>query len=81
MDFSPDNLRRRFHELSAQRNAKLGASGPLRMQRDALIAQHEADIAQLNAHIKDAEAGLYEIDVERGALVRALNGQTGEPPA
>jgi hypothetical protein len=81
MTFNPENMKRRFHALGAQRKAKLSVSGPLREQRDGLIAAHEKVIAALNVQIKEAEAGLHEIDMERGALARALNGQTGTGPA
>ena len=82
-----DDMRVRFHELGAQRDQKLAVSGPLRAQRDLLIAEHEATITALNAQIKEAEAGLYEIDTERGRIARFLvdpktgKANTGEPLA
>jgi hypothetical protein len=81
MTFSPNNMRKRFHDLGVTRNKKLAASAPLRTKRDAKIAAHDVEIAALNAQIKAAEAGLYDIDMERAALARALSGKTGEPPA
>ena len=75
--FDPDTMRRRFQELGQKREAIVGKSGPLRAQRDALIAAHEAQIKPLEAQIKAAEAGLFEIDRERGIIARALNGKTG----
>jgi len=75
--FDPDNMRRQFHELGAKRDAILAQSGPLRDQRDALIAEHTAAVQAIDAQIKAAEAGLFDIDNERGMLVRALKGRTG----
>ena len=70
--FDPETMRRRFHELGAKREAMLAVSTPLRAKRDALIAEHTAAVQALEAQIKAAEAGLYEIDVERGIITRAL---------
>jgi hypothetical protein len=81
MDFSPDNLRKRFHDLGVQRAAKLAVSSPIRAERDAEVARHNAVMESLKARVQEAEAGLYDIDVERGMLARALMGKTGEPPA
>ena len=77
--FHPDNMRARFHELGRQRAVILTKSEPLRQQRDRFVADMEGKLAELNAQVKEAEAGLFEIDVERGALARALGGKTGEP--
>lgn len=75
--FTPDAMRRRFHELGAKRDAILSGSVPLRERRDALISEHTAAVKTLEAQIKAAEAGLFELDMERGLISRALNGQTG----
>lgn len=68
----------RFHELGALRETKLAKSAPLRKQRDAIVNEARATEEALNRKIEEAEAGLYEIDVERGALSRAVGGRTGE---
>lgn len=75
--FDPETMRRRFHELAQKRDAITAKSGPLRVQRDALIAAHEAQVRPLEAQIKAAEAGLYDISREIGIIARALNGKTG----
>ena len=77
MMFDPDNMRRRFHELGAKRDEILAKSTPLREKRDAVLAEMEASVKALSAEIKAAEAGLFEIDQERGAITRALKGKTG----
>ena len=73
------SIKARFHELGAQREAKLVASAPLRAKRDIMVAKHKMDEEALNEQIRLKEVGLYEIDIERGMLARAVGGQTGEP--
>lgn len=76
--FTEDAMRARFAELTQAREAILAISTPLRQSRDAAVnAARDAETA-MNAEIKAAEAGLFEIDMERGALARALKGQTGD---
>jgi hypothetical protein len=78
-DFSPETLRSRFAELTADRDAKLAVSGPLRDQRDTLVRDHALQVAALDAQIADTEAGLFDLDQERAMISRALGGKTGEP--
>ena len=76
---SRTEIKKRFHALGAERERKLALSAPLRARRDALVTKARAEELELNKQIKAAEVGLYEIDVERAALARAVGGQTGEP--
>lgn len=76
---SPETMRKRFHTLSAQADKIRGKSGPLRDRHDAMIRRHAKENEKLAAEIRKAEKGLYEIDMERAALARALGGQTGKP--
>jgi len=78
MQFHPDTMRRRFHEARDERAAILEKSGPLREQRDQIKREYDAKMADLNAQIKQAEAGLYDLDMEIGALSKALRGRTGK---
>lgn len=79
MNLTKEGLRARFEELTEQRDVILAVSAPLRAKRDAAVqAAREAEDA-LNAQIKEAETGLFEIDDERAMVVRALNGKTGAP--
>jgi hypothetical protein len=78
--FDEATMRKRFHELTAQRNAILTKSVPLREKRDAHVNAARETEAKMNAEIKKAEAGLFEIEQERAALVRALKGKTGPAP-
>lgn len=76
MDFSPETLRARFHELTAQHDEIRAKSDPLRAKRDALSQKHALEEKALNDRIKEVEAGLFEIEQERAALARALGGKT-----
>lgn len=77
---TPDEMRKRFHDLGKQREAIMVKVKPFQDERDKVRAQRDAFDAQLrtmHAKIKAESAGLYDIDMERGALARALNGKTG----
>ena len=76
VEFSTDAMRARFKANRAEREAILAKSGPLRATRDQLDQEHRAKINGLDAEIKAAEAGLFDLDNEAGALVRALGGKT-----
>lgn len=74
--FNPDVLRERFAELTAQRDAILAQSVPLRETRDAAIAAARAERVTADTAILAIEAPLFDIDQERALITRALNGQT-----
>jgi chromosome segregation ATPase len=88
MDFSPDNIRDRFHELTNER-AKVDAKlNPLRDERDAIIrgdsdhtsikkARQRQEV--LDEKIAELQQQLAPIENERAACARALGGKTGEP--
>jgi 3-methyladenine DNA glycosylase/8-oxoguanine DNA glycosylase len=78
---TPDEMRARFWELKAERN-KIDAKreGP-RAAYDELVAKHEKERAAAAEKVKKAEAGLFDIDQEMAALVRAVGGKMGEPPS
>lgn len=82
-DFSDSAMRARFQDLTAQREAILSVSTPLREARDAevnaLLEEARSKRAAADEAIRAAEQGLFEIDQERANIVRALKGQTGEP--
>ena len=77
--FDPGTMRKRFHELGAQREEILARSAPLRAKREEAVAAYESVVKPLEAQIKEAEKGLYELDNERGMISRALGGKTGNP--
>lgn len=81
MKFTPEAMRARFHELADERDAILADIAPLRAKRDAIVNEAQALMASarpLEADIREREAPLADIGLEIRALVRALNGQTGE---
>lgn len=79
--FSPENMRKRFHELGRKREAILAKTGPLRAERDRIIAEADAKAKGLADAFKKIEKdeGLFEIDMERGMIAKALGGKTGKP--
>ena len=85
--FSPENMRARFHELGAKREALLAQIEPLRAERDRIVQEADAKAKDLVAQFKAIETegvdgqSLFEIDMERGMLARALQGKTGAPPS
>ena len=89
MDFSPENLRKRFHELSADRAAIDKKLDPLRAELDNLVAgkgtgkmtvaQARKQEEKLRAQIRDMQEQLAPIETERAAVARALGGKTGVP--
>jgi chromosome segregation ATPase len=87
MDFSPDKIRARFHELTGER-AKIDAKlDPLRDELASLIAgdtdltvkKARAREATVRDRIVDLQQQLAPIENERAACARALGGKTGEP--
>lgn len=77
-------MQQRFHELGRQKADIEARIKPIQDVYDALRRQQNDLDAQLKPvieQLKAAKAPLFEIDNERAALSRALNGQTGAPPA
>lgn len=72
-----DSMRARFRELTATRDSRRSVSGPLRAERDeklaALQMQDRAIRAEYDPQIREAEDGLFGIDIEIGRIVRFLN--------
>jgi hypothetical protein len=80
MDFSPEKLRKRFKELTDKFEPKAEARDAIKRERDAkgdgLTAKQAA---AYDAKIRKANEGLYELEMERAAISRALGGRTAEP--
>jgi uncharacterized coiled-coil DUF342 family protein len=77
MDFAPDKLRARFAELSEKRDRIRAKADPLREERDSFVQANAAKEAAMNAAIRKAEEGLFELDQEAATIARALGGKTG----
>lgn len=75
---TPEQMRARFHELGNQREKILAESTPLRQVRDAIVREVEPRIKELERQFKKIEEPLFDLDMERAALARALKGKTGD---
>lgn len=79
--FDPVTMRRRFADITAQREALMAKVAPLRQRYEAALAQEQkikAQIRPLLDELKAAEKPLFDLDQERAIIVRALAGRTGE---
>lgn len=76
MDFSPEKLRARFAALTKQYEAKDAKRAPLQAKRDKYMETHGAKLADFDKQIIAANKGMYEIEMERAAIARALGGKT-----
>lgn len=74
-----EGMRGRFHQLGYERNTITAKLDQLRAERDKLQASVAGKMLVLEQEIKRIKKPLYDIDRERGSLVRALNGKTGRP--
>ena len=95
MDFSPDAIRARFQELTAEHDALQLELQPLRDELDALAAPGsgpgagadpdlsvraaKAREAEIRPQIKELQSRLFPIEQERACCARALGGKTGQP--
>lgn len=87
MDFSPETIRARFADLTAE-SAKLDTKRvPLQDELAALVAG-DTDLtvkkarereAAVRAKIIEINDQLFPIEQERALCARALGGKTGEP--
>lgn len=76
MSKTSELMRAQLTELSAQREAIVAKSAPLRAQRDKIKNEAFAAIAPIEDEIKAIEAGLAEIDMDLSRLSRALGGRS-----
>jgi chromosome segregation ATPase len=89
MDFSPDKLRARFHELTGERARFDAKLDPLREERDGIlrgdtkltVKKANARRQALDEKIEKLQQELTPIENERAALARALGGKTGNADA
>lgn len=79
LEITDEEARREFHRLGKERAAILAVSEPLRAKRDADEQDRESRRAKADAKLREAEAGLFEIDRARGRLAKMLGGRTGLP--
>jgi vacuolar-type H+-ATPase subunit D/Vma8 len=79
MDFDPKKLRKRFAELTEKHDAIRAKSDPLRAKYDTLVQDNRKAEDEAAKRVSNAERGLYEIEMERATIARALGGKTSEP--
>lgn len=76
MDLSPATLRKRFAELTKKHDGIRAKSAPLREKYDALVQNNRKAEDAAAKRVSDAEMGLFDIEMERAAIARALGGKT-----
>lgn len=89
LDFSPETIRKRFHDLTREHDAIDARLTPLRAELDNLVsgktkltvAKAKAREAEVREQIKTLQSELYPIEQERALCSRALGGKTAEPAA
>lgn len=76
-DFSPEKLKARFWELTDKYDEYEAKLAPLRKQLEKALDGTRKEEEAARAKIKKAREGLYELEMERAAVARALGGKTG----
>lgn len=75
-------MKARFHELGRKKAEIESAAASTRAEYERMRAEECAQrdrIKEVADRMKAIEAPLYEIDVERAQISRALGGKTGAP--
>jgi len=71
-----DLLKARLQEVKEQVDARMAVVMPLREKRDKFIADTDKKVQQMNAEIKEAEEGLFDLRMEHGRLAKVTGGKT-----
>lgn len=83
--YTPEDMRARFWEVTAEKEALVEQVAPIRARHDAIrakMAPLQAELNEVKAELIAAERPmLSELDGERATLARALNNKVGERPA
>ena len=72
----------RFHELGRKKAEVEALAATTRAEYERMRAEQCAIMDRMKpvqAKLRELEAPLYAIDVERAQIARALGGRTGEP--
>ena len=82
--YTPEDMRRRFWEATAEKEALVEEVAPIRARLDALhteMAPLLAELQTVKAELIAAERPMMaELDNERAALARALSNKVGDRP-
>lgn len=65
-----EQRRARLAELREKREKILAVAGPIRAERDALVAEYQPKERALRERLRTAEADLYDIDMEIAEILR-----------
>lgn len=75
--YSPQAMAAEFHSLNARIKMVESIAGPLREDRDAFVNKARETELAMNAKIRSAEEGLYEMKRKLAILARALGNYVG----
>lgn len=81
-DLSPKAMRKHFAELSARFEPKAEKRDALKRERDELAEKGTLTLKQsqdFDEKIRKANEGLYDLEMQRAVVARALGGKTSEP--
>lgn len=77
---SPPDARAKFKALTEEFDKKFAPLVKLKEERDKKADKlTRSEFAEYDNRIRKANEGLYEIEMERAAVARALGGRTAEP--
>lgn len=76
--YTAEAMRARMTELDQMKAAIEAKTGPLKASRDKILQDADAAAKAIAEQFKKIEKseGLYEIDMERGMLAKALGGKS-----
>lgn len=81
--YSPEEMRKHFHEVKALRDTLRAEVQPLRDEYDATSQEMDRlrreRLDPLRAKLREKEKPIFGLEMEMGRLARALGGKTGEP--
>lgn len=72
IDFSPETLKARFHELNAEIRAIEEKSLKVRAARDKFVQRQDKERAKRDAEVRKAEEGLFDKKQELAMIARAV---------
>lgn len=75
MSKTKELLQQRAEELTRQRDAILAKTGPMREARDRFKSDAFARIRAMDAELKEAEKGLFDLGNELSMIARAAGGR------
>ena len=78
MDFNPDKMRARFQTLTKDYDKRMAKLEPLHKKLADHVAKSAKVEQELREQIAEAKEGMYDLEMERAMLARALGGRTGE---